>query len=215
MSLKSLTAAIPDSKKKAVKEGSKLNLLPNIPPHIKVAVSDYIIAQKEAKEAKEKAEKLGEVIIDHSLTVQTEEGLNNRYQKSYLVSGQAVKSETPYVQYSRSDRFSDIKDEKVVSSLKKTLGVATFNRLFEKDLTLQIAPEVFKNKELVKELASLLTSAFGDRLGEFFQKEEKWVAKDGLDVSQFSLGTTPKERKDNYEFLQTEVKQNRPALKLT
>lgn len=216
MSLKSITAALPEKKKKPVKPGSKLDLLPKVTKDIKETVSNYITASLQAKEAKAKAETFGEKIVDFALEVQDECGFEGAYSKSYLIPGLDVKGkDAEYLQYSRSDKFSSFDDEKVVSSLKKTLGTATFNKLFEKNLELSISQEVFKSKELTRELASLLTSAFGDRLGEFFVKSEKYSAKEGLDTAQFNLGSTLDEKKENYQALQLQIKQNRPALKLT
>lgn len=216
MSIKDVTISIPDKKKKVVKAGSKLSQLPRVPKHVRESVSLYIQATLEAKKAKDRADQYGEIVIDTALEIQNEEAFSGDYSKSYLIPGLEVKGEDQaYVQYSRSDKFSSFSDEKVVASLKKTLGAVTFNRLFEKELTLQIAPEVFKSKELVKELATLLQTAFGDRIGTFFVKSESYVAKEGLDTAQFNLGSTPEERKEKYEALQLEIRQNKPALKLT
>lgn len=219
MSLKSVTADIPDKKKKVIKTGSKLSLLPKVPKHIKESVSLYITESVKAKEAKARAEQVGEIIVDHALEIQNQEGYKGTYEKSYLIPGLKSEldkdAEEPFVQYSRSDKFSAFDDDKVVSALRKTLGAGTFNLLFEKKLELSISQEVFKSKDKVKELAALLTSAFGDRLGEFFVKQESYVAKEGLDTAQFNLGATPAEKKENYEAIQTLVKQNKPALKLT
>lgn len=219
MSIKDLTKIIPDSKKKVVKTGSKLSLLPSVPKHIREAVSSYVTATVQAKEAKLRAEQFSEIVIDHAQEVQDTEAFAGSYLKSYLIPG--LKSEVDkdaepqYVQYTRSDKFSSFNDEKVALALKSALGAVTFNRLFESKLELSISQEVFKSKEKTKELASLLTSAFGDRLGEFFVKDTSWVAKEGLDTAQFNLGATPDERKEKYTVLQSILKQNKPALKLT
>ncbi len=215
MSIKDVTKSIPDSKKKPTKPGSKLSQLPSVPKHIRESVSAYIQATTEAKEAKARAEQVGEVIIDHSKEVQDTEAFNGSYSKSYLIPALEVKGEDQvFIQFSRSDKFSSFEDE-VASSLKKTLGAVTFNRLFEKELTLQIAPEVFKDRALTRELATLLQTAFGDKIGTFFVKTEVYVAKEGLDTAQFNLGATPDEKKEKYQALQNLIKQNKPALKLT
>jgi len=211
MSMKSVVSTIPPAKVKAVKAGSKLSLLPKIPKSISDAVSSFLSLSAKVKDLDAQVKEQSEVIIDHAVKIQNEEGFKGAYKKSYLIGGVG---DEEYVSFSRSDKFSAIDDDDTISSLKKILGTGTFNKLFEKNLELSIAPEVFKSKEKTQELAALLQSAFGDKIGEFFVKSEKWTAKEGLDATQYNLGSSDTENKEKFEALQLEVKQSKPSLKV-
>jgi hypothetical protein len=153
------------------------------------AVREYVIASNEEMSAKERKEDAAAALRLYVKDVRDNNAYAGDYMKTYRVAGIIAKSGIQYgASLSHMDRFSIPKKEVDIAELKKLVGSKFFDEHFLKEILISIKKEVLNNKDLRKELTDKLITAFGvEGIKKYFNKEEAWSVKEGLDKDQYDL----------------------------
>jgi hypothetical protein len=153
------------------------------------AVREYVIASNEIASASEKKEDAAAALRIYVKDIRDTNAYAGDYQKTYRVAGTVGNSGVQFgAAVAHQDRFSIPKKEVDIAALKDLVGKDFFNGHFSKDIQISIKKEVMENKDLRKELTQKLVDAFGvDGIKKYFNKEEVWSVKEGLDKAQYDL----------------------------
>jgi len=168
-------------------------------------VDQVVVWKKKEKEARAERETIEAELIDYVMPIQTKDGFDGEYHKSYYVEGIAEK-----ITYVSSDRFSAPKDEDI-AELNELLG-NKFADVIKQNVELKIRDAVFSNKALQKELMELMPKDVDGNVdkavfAKFFEAQTKWEVVEGFDLKRFSL---PKKLFDKVSAI---LKQAKPSLR--
>lgn len=153
-------------------------------------IDSFIVADNNAKAAKEQAEEAAmgiRIAVNQHRVDQYKD--TDKYQKAYRVNG-SVKGKRQFaVSAAAQDRFSVPKKEKDIDAIRGIVGKKFFNEHFEKDLTIAIRKEVMASRKQRQELTKKLIEVFGgeDELKKWFTKSEVWAVKSGLNEAILKL----------------------------
>lgn len=184
-----------------INEGTKKKpLLKNVKHKVRELVRQFVIADNNAKAAKEQAEEAAQgirVFAKEFREARYKE--TDKFQSTYRVNGEVTKTTQFAVSSAAQDRFSLPKKEKDIDEIRKVVGKDFFNKYFERVLNIAIRKEVLEDRKLRRELTDKLIKAFDGEEGlkKWFVKEEKWSIKNGLLEGQYELDSEKRE-----EFLE-------------
>lgn len=152
------------------------------------AVAEFIRYRNLEESYKEQKSDMAEFIRKFVLELRDGNALQGDYQKTYRIVAGETKGVEKAVNVSQSDSFSAPKKDDI-ENIKALVGDDLFDEILEKEQVISIRKEIMDNKAKRKELAAKLVEAFGkDEIKEWFVKEERWVAKSGLDKTQYKVG---------------------------
>jgi hypothetical protein len=168
-------------------------------------VDQVVVWKKKEKEARAERETIEAELIDYVMPIQTEDGFNGDYHKSYYVAGITEK-----ITYVSSDRFSAPKDEDI-AELNELLG-NKFADIIKQNVELKIRDAVFSNKALQKELMELMPKDSDGNVdkavfAKFFEASTEWEVVEGFDLKRFSLS------KKLFDKVMNILRQAKPAIK--
>jgi hypothetical protein len=156
---------------------------------IKTTVRDFAKASDKEKEYKAEKDQAAAFLRKYVGDMRDENALEGDYQKTYRILGPTGKGGLQYAaDVSQADKFSMPKDADLIEGLKDKLDKETFDENFEKVLTIQIKPEILKNDKKRREFSKVIIEAIGvEGLQKYFQKEEVYQVKAGLDKRQYEM----------------------------
>ncbi len=153
---------------------------------VKNLIRQFVIADNNAKAAKEQADEAAQGIRVFVEEHRKERFTNtDRYQGSYRVNGE-VKGKTQFaVQVNAQNRVSLPKKEKDMDALREIVGKDWFGKVFERVLNIGIRKEVLEDRKKRRELTDKLIEAFGEEgLQEWFVKSEDWSVRPGVAINE-------------------------------
>ena len=162
-------------------KGKEISIISDLPKDIKESIDLYGKSLKQAKEKSVIADIQKKGILDHVNDLQDKYASHGVFNKSLRLQG--MKS---VVTFTRPDKFN-VASGVTIKDIEKAAGKEFAKENFSVARTLQVNPEVMEDPASLKELVSILSSAFGDRLGDFFVQEKKVIPQKGLDVAQYQL----------------------------
>lgn len=165
-----------------------------------VQVDQFVTNKAELARLEAEQLDLATAIVDVVRPQQDSLAYSGSFTKSLDVPGKESK-----VVYVTSDRFSVPQDDETLSEIRKLVG-KKYEEFFETKATISLKANVTKDEKLLNKIASACEKA-GLDLGSIFDKVDKVVAKDDLDLHQYDL---PAEKLPLFRAL---VKQSKPALK--
>lgn len=155
---------------------------------VKGQVRAFVQASNSEKAFKDQKETAARYLREYVTVMRTENALNGDYQKTYRLLGPKTKDAQFSADLSHNDKFSLPKDQSLIEGLKDVLDKDTFDETFEKVLTIQIKPEILKNDAKRREFSKMIVEAIGvEGLRKYFEKEEVYQVKKGLDKRQFEM----------------------------
>jgi hypothetical protein len=186
-----------------VNDGTKAKPVMRSVKHlVKGLIRQFVIADNNAKLAKEQAEEASQG-IKIFVSEHREERFKNtdRYQGSYRVNGE-VKGKTQYaVQVNAQNRVSLPKKEKDMDTLRDIVGKEWFAKVFERELNISIRKEVLEDRKMRRQLTDKLIKAFGEEgLKEWFVKSEEWGVKDDVKVNEIYYELDTETRQEAQEI---------------
>jgi hypothetical protein len=143
---------------------------------------------------------LESAIVEHVRPQQDEMAFCGSHTKSLKVPGHNYE-----VTYVTMDKFSVPQDDDAKAAIKD-LVKDKYDEMFEIKETYLIKEEIAKDDKKMNELATACEKAKID-ISLYFDRVEKVVAKDDLDVKQYELGA------ENLVIFRTLVRQAKPSLK--
>lgn len=167
---------------------------------VKELVNDFIVADNNAKTAKEQADEAAIGLRIYSTQLRLDQYKDSgKYQKSYRINGKVAAKRQFAVSAAAQDRFSVPKKEADIDAIRGIVGKEFFNKHFEKEITIAIRKEVLESRKLRKELTEKLVKVFGgeEELKKWFVKGEAWTVKEGLNEAVLDLDDDVRE-----EFLE-------------
>lgn len=165
-----------------------------------VQVDQFVTNKAELARLEAEQLDLATAIVDVVRPQQDSLAYSGSFTKSLDVPGKESK-----VVYVTSDRFSVPQDDETLNEIRKLVG-KKYEEFFETKATISLKSTVTKDEKLLNKIASACEKA-GLDLGSIFDKVDKVVAKDDLDLHQYDL---PAEKLPTFRAL---VKQSKPALK--
>jgi hypothetical protein len=182
------------AKSKSTKPTAEVN------PATAVQVDQYVANKGELARLEAEQLDLATAIVAVVQPQQDKLALTGNFTKSLDVPGMSSK-----VVYVTSDRFSVPQDDETLAEIRKLVG-KKYDEFFETKATISLKANVTKDEKLLNKIASACEKA-GLDIGTIFDKVDKVVAKDDLDLHQYDLPT------EKLPIFRALVKQSKPALK--
>jgi len=174
---------------------------------VKTAVNDYVKNILLKKSAEDQAADAAAVLRAYVGAVRDENAYQGDYQKSYRVIGSKTDKTQRAADVSQVDKFSVPKTEDI-KAIREALGDDVFKDVFEQVTTISIKKNILDNAKKRKELSEKLVEALGkEGIKEFFQKEDVYVIRKGMDQKQYALDPAVRTK------LLEQVKQSADAVK--
>ncbi len=184
------TEAGKDSAVRAIDPGQTIVTMEDdgVAVDVRNAVNNYVKNSLLAKSAKDQADEAAAVIRVYVGAVRDENAYQGDYQKTYRVMGSDVEKISRATDVSQVDKFSVPKKAEEMKALREALGEDEFKTIFEQVTTIEIKKSVLNNAKLRRELSEKLVEAMGkDGIKEFFQKEDVYIVRKGMDQKQYDL----------------------------
>ena len=182
------------------KTKTKAKAVAEVTEEIKTKVDKYVDNKASIKQLEADQLQIEETIIGHVRPQQDEMAFCGSFTKSMKVPGHNYE-----VTYGTMDKFSVPQDEEALAAIK---GIVKdkYPTMFETKEVYKIKEEVSKDDKKMNALAAACEKA-GIVIADYFDRVEKVVAKDDLDVKQYELGA------NNLAIFRTLVRQAKPSLK--
>lgn len=156
---------------------------------VKGQVKAFVKASESEKAFKTQKEEAARYLREYVCKNRDENAIEGDYQKTYRVLGTKGAGGLQYAaDVSQADKFSLPKDSQLIEDLRGSIDSDLFDENFEKVLVIQIKPEILKNDKTRREFSKLIVEAIGvEGLKKYFQKEEIYEVKEGLDQRQYAM----------------------------
>ena len=188
-------------KKVAPKTADKAEVIAETTDEIKAQVDQFVNNKAAMKKLEAQQTALEEVIIGHVRPQQDEMAYCGSFTKSMNVPGKDFS-----VKFVTMDRFSISQEPEALDALKKLVGKAKYEEMFETKELYTIKSEISKDDKKMNALAKACEAANID-IALYFDRVEKVVGKDDLDKKQYEL---PKKSLDEFRVY---AKQAKPSLR--
>jgi hypothetical protein len=190
---KSITATTEKSKTKA-------KAIAEVTEEIKTKVDKYVDNKATIKQLEADQLQIEEILVGHVRPQQDEMAFCGSFTKSMKVPGHNYE-----LTYVTMDKFSIPQDEDSLKAIKN-LVKDKYPTMFETKEVYSIKTDVAKDDNKMNALATACEKA-KINISEYFDRVEKVVAKDDLDLKQYELGATA------LETFRTLVRQAKPSLR--
>jgi hypothetical protein len=190
---KSITATTEKSKTKA-------KAIAEVTEEIKTKVDKYVDNKATIKQLEADQLQIEEILVGHVRPQQDEMAFCGSFTKSMKVPGHNYE-----LTYVTMDKFSIPQDEDSLKAIKN-LVKDKYPTMFETKEVYSIKTDVAKDDNKMNALATACEKA-KINISEYFDRVEKVVAKDDLDLKQYELGAT------TLETFRTLVRQAKPSLR--
>lgn len=174
-----------------------------VTPEVKVAVDNFVAANKAEKAAKAEKAFNETTIIDHVRKVQDTDGFANKHQKSYDVPGNT--ESLKYV--SKNQASINSEDAETIKSMLDS----DYDYLMDEQITVTLKSEVFDDDDKQEELMELL----GEKFAEYFDVTTKLSVAEDYDKNIYSVvkGKNKNAKQAELDKVRTYVKMYKPALR--
>lgn len=182
------------------KSKTKAKAVAEVTEEIKTKVDKYVGNKTTIKQLEADQLQIEETLVGHVRPQQDEMAFCGSFTKSMKVPGHNYE-----LTYVTMDKFSVPQDEEAIAAIK---GVVKdkYSTMFETKEVYSIKSEVSKDDKKMNALATTCEKA-GINISEYFDRVEKVVAKDDLDIHQYELGV------NDLAVFRTLVRQAKPSLK--
>lgn len=182
------------------KSKAKGKAFAEVTDEIKTKVDKYVDNKASIKQLEADQLQIEEALIGHVRPQQDEMAFCGSFTKSLKVSGHNYE-----LTYVTMDKFSVPQDEDALAAIKG-LVKDKYLTMFEAKEIYSIKSDVSKDDKKMNALAAACEKA-GIVIADYFDRVEKVVAKDDLDVKQYELGA------NNLATFRTLVRQAKPSLR--